>query len=94
MLTSLQAPEQTKGAAPDQENAPSVTYETNHNADRATEKVFCTLQARFAVAGHTLYRSVTADGTMLYVAGKWGYFRDLKSIEAVAAFLMLIGGQA
>ena len=94
MLTVLQAPEKTKGAAPDQENAPSATNEANHNADRATEKAFCTLQARLAVAGHTLYRTVNTDGTMLYVAGKWAYFRELKSIEAVAAFLMLIGGQA
>jgi hypothetical protein len=94
MLTSLQALEKTKGAAPDQENAPSATNEANHNADRATEKAFCTLQARFAVAGHTLYRTVNADGTMLYLAGKWGYCCELKSLEAVAAFLMLIGGHA
>ncbi len=94
MLTSIQAANKTKGAAPDQENAPSVTNGTNHNADRAAEKAFCTLSARFAVAGHTLYRTVNADGTMLYLAGKWGYFRELKSLEAVAAFLMLIGGQA
>lgn len=94
MLTAHHAPEKTKGAASDQENSPSATNEANHNADRATEKAFCTLQARFAVAGHTLYRTVNADGTILYLAGKWGYFRELKSIEAVAAFLMLIGGHA
>lgn len=94
MLTVLQAPEKTKGAAPDQENAPSVTNEANHNADRAAEKAFCTLRARFAVAGHTLYLTVNADGTILYLAGKWGYCRELKNLEAVAAFLMLIGGRA
>ena len=94
MLTAHQAPEKTKGAAPDQENAPSVTNGTNHNADRAEEKAFCTLQTRFVVAGHTLYRTVNADETILYLAGKWGYFRELKSLEAVATFLMLIGGQA
>lgn len=94
MLTSLQALEKTKSAASDHENAPFVTNGTNHNTDRAAAKAFCTLQARFVVAGHTLYRTVNADGTMLYLAGKWGYFRELKSIEAVAAFLMLIGGHA
>ena len=94
MLTSIQATKKTKGAAPDQENAPFVTNGANHNADRAAEKAFCTLQARFVVAGHTLYRTVNADGTILYLAGKWGYFRELRSLEAVAAFLMLIGGQA
>lgn len=94
MLTARQAPEKTKGAAPNQENAPSVTNRTNHNADRAEEKAFCTLQTRFVEAGHTLYRTVNADGTILYLAGKWGYFRELKSLEAVTAFLMLIGGQA
>jgi hypothetical protein len=55
-------------------------------------KAFATLQARFAIVGHTLYRAVNADGTILYLAGKWGYFRELGTLEAVAAFLVTIGG--
>jgi hypothetical protein len=55
-------------------------------------KAFSTLQAKFAIAGHTLYRTVNPDGTILYLVGKWGYFRELKNLEAVAAFLAMIGG--
>ena len=56
--------------------------------------IFATLQAKFAIVGHTLYRTVNPDGSILYLAGKWGYFRELKNLEAVAAFLAMIGGQA
>jgi hypothetical protein len=69
---------------------------TKHEADVTPKvddaKAFATLQAKFAIAGHTLYRTVNPDGTILYLAGKWGYFRELKNLESVAAFLALIGG--
>jgi len=94
MLTARQTPEKTKGAAPDQENAPFATNRANSNADRAAERAFCTLRAQFAVLGHCLYRIVSGDGTILYLAGKWGYCRELKSLEAAAIFLKLIGGRA
>jgi hypothetical protein len=87
--------EPTKDENPLAGGFPSATTK-KHNADvtpnYADAKAFATLQARFAIAGHTLYRTVNPDGTILYLAGKWGYFRELKNLEAVAAFLALIGG--
>jgi hypothetical protein len=74
---------------------PSATTK-KHEADVTPKvqdaKAFATLQAQFALLGHTLYRTVNPDGTILYLAGKWGYFRELKNLEAVAAFLAMIGG--
>lgn len=81
-----------KSAAPDQENALFTTNTVKHSAELNERKAFETLHAKFAMVGHTLYRTVNRDGTLLYLAGKWGYFRELKGLEAVAAFLALIGG--
>ena len=69
---------------------------TKHIWDSATnrdaEKCFSTWQARYAICGHTLYRTASADGTILYLASRWGMVRELKTLEAVAAFFALIGG--
>ena len=81
-----------KSAAPDQENALFTTNPRKHTPDQPENKAFTTLQAKFATLGHTLYRTVNSDGTILYLAGKWGYFREMKGLEAVAAFLAFIGG--
>ncbi len=85
----------TKANGPLERAAGGVTGQ-KHKADVSVNhdenKLFSTLQAKFALAGHTLYRTVNADGTMLYLAGKWGYFREIKGLEAVAAFLAMIGG--
>ena len=78
--------EQAAGGVTGQKHKPDVSV--NHNES----KVYATLQAKCALAGHTLYRTINADGTVLYLAGKWGYFRELKGLEAVAAFLAMIGG--
>lgn len=75
-------------------SAATKQHEANHSAIRDEEKAFSTWRAKFALVGHTLYRTVNADGSILYLAGKWGYFRELKSLEAVAAFLAQIGGRA
>ena len=64
----------------------------NASADHDENKAFATLQAKFAIVGHTLYRTVNPDGSILYLAGKWGYFREIKGLQAVAAFLAMIGG--
>jgi hypothetical protein len=85
-------PTKTKSAAPDQESAPFATNSSKHTADHDENKLYSTLQAKFALAGHTLYRTANADGSILYLAGKWGYFREIKGLEAVAAFLSIIGG--
>ena len=57
-------------------------------------KSFATLQAKFALLGHTLHSSVNADATIVFLAGRWGYFKELKNLEAATAFLIFIGGAA
>lgn len=94
MRASTQAPEKTKGAAPDQENAPSVTNYSNDSAVRAVERAFFTVQAKLAMPGPARYRTTIFDGTILFLAGKWRCFRELTSLEAAAALLMQIGGQS
>ena len=57
-------------------------------------KVFASLAARFALAGHTLSRSNPADGAGLYFAARWGMSRALPDLQATAHFLAQIGGNA
>ena len=72
--------------------ATSTKLIKEHTSDHAENKAFTALKAQFARVGHTLNRTVNPDGTIFYLAGKWGYFRHLKGLEAVAAFLAFIGG--
>ena len=55
-------------------------------------KAFATLAARFAFAGQTLTHSNSADGAVLYYAGRWGLSRALHDLNAAAQFLVTIGG--
>ena len=68
-----------------------------HISDSATnrdaEKCFSTWQARYAICGHTLYRTASADVEILYLASRWGMLREMKSLEAVAQFYEQIGGR-
>lgn len=61
--------------------------------NRDAEKCFSTWQARYAIYGHTLYRTASSDGAILYLASRWGLIRELKSLEAVASFFGMIGGK-
>lgn len=63
---------------------------TVSNAD----KVFSTLAARFALAGHSLTRCTSPDGAAVYYAGRWGMSRALPDLNAAAQFLAQIGGAA
>lgn len=73
-------------------NATEQKHMAEFNPHCDESKLYSTLQAKFALAGHTLYKTINPDGTVIYLAGKWGYFRELKGLEAVAAFLAMIGG--
>ena len=68
------------------------TRHTNHIVNHDENQVFETLRAKFAQAGHTFSRTENLDGTIYYLASRWGLFRDLKGLEAAAAFLAVIGG--
>ena len=58
-----------------------------------TDKAFSTWQAKFAMHGHTLYRTASADGSILYLAARWGMTRELPTLDAVATFYAQIGGK-
>lgn len=64
----------------------------DHNAISSEIATFSQLEAQFARAGHTLRQKANRDGTIYYLASRWGMFRELKGLEAAAAFLAVIGG--
>jgi hypothetical protein len=63
-------------------------------SDAGTGKAFAMLAARFAMAGHTLTRSIAPDGAVMYYAGRWGMSRALPDLQAAAQLLAQIGGAA
>jgi hypothetical protein len=73
-------------------SATEQKHEANNTAITDEVKPFSTLQAKFAIAGHVLCKTINPDGSILYLASRWGFVRELKSLEAVAAFLAMIGG--
>lgn len=58
-----------------------------------TDKEFATLQAQFALHGHTLHRQGSGEASGgLYVA-RWGLVRDLATPDDARRFLEQIGGR-
>ncbi len=86
------AAKEKAGVEPGNFGAITTKHEGDSSACCAERKEFATLQARFAMVGHVLYRVIGLDGRVLYVAGRWGYLRELPDLAAVSAFLALIGG--
>lgn len=67
---------------------------TGHDAVGSTapdDKTFSTLQAKFALLGHTLTASTTA-GRTLYTVSRWGQSRVFSHLHDVDAFLRQVGG--
>ena len=60
-----------------------------------TDKQFATLQAQFALHGHTLYKSGPGDGPgpVTYMAERLGMVRYLPTLDDAEKFLAQIGGQ-
>jgi hypothetical protein len=85
MTTALQVPEKTKGAAPDQENAPSA----NHSADHTSEKLIATIRAKLCHSGgRVLYRASADDGTpAFFVVSPWGQIRQFATLDEIQATL-------
>ena len=69
-----------------------TTDNLNFPTGQRAGKAFATLAARFAFAGQTLTHSNSADGAVLYYAGRWGLSRALHDLNAAAQFLVTIGG--
>lgn len=62
-----------------------------HAATHDTEaKRFATLQAQFAMLGHTLHQS--GPGPVSYLAERWGMARHLPTLGDAEQFLAQIGG--
>ena len=66
---------------------PSATHDTD-------AKRFVTLQAQFALLGHTLHQSVPGDGlgAVSYLAERWGMARYLPTLDDAEQFLGQVGG--
>lgn len=64
--------------------------------DAAGAKRFATLQARFALTGHTLRQCSPSDGPgpAGYLTERWGMARHLPTLEDADRFLAQIGGAA
>lgn len=73
-------------------SATTTKHGYDHNLIGNESKAFFDLESKFARAGHKLSRTTTIDGGVIYLASKWGYVKELRSLETVAAFLALIGG--
>ena len=58
------------------------------------QKRFTTLQAKFAMHGHTLHQSGLGDGLgpVSYLAGRWGMLRYLPTLENADRFLLQVSG--
>ncbi|MBC7617550.1 MAG: hypothetical protein H7293_00915 [Candidatus Saccharibacteria bacterium] len=55
--------------------------------------MFHTLRAAYALHGHALHRTCSADGTVTYRAERWGLVRYLPTIDTARKFLEQIGGR-
>ena len=66
-----------------------------HAGTHETEaKRFATLQAQFAMLGHTLHQSGPDDGPgpVSYLAQRWGMARYLPTLADAEQFLIQVGG--
>lgn len=73
--------------------AGSAINDLDFPTSERNDKAFSTLRATFAIKGQTLYRTNTADGSVIYWAERWGLVRHLPTIDAVRRFLEQIGGR-
>ncbi|CAN5154328.1 hypothetical protein BH10PSE16_BH10PSE16_43250 [soil metagenome] len=64
------------------------------STDTTQAKRFATLQAQFALHGHTLHQSGPGDGPgpVSYLAEKWGMARHLPTLDDAEQFLIQVGG--
>lgn len=89
-------------AAPQKAQSPGATGQSaDETKDTAifalaepADKSFATLQAQFAMRGHSLTRSHRADdGRITYTVSRWGQSRAFSHWHDVRAFLVQIGGR-
>jgi hypothetical protein len=74
------------------QSAGSTTTQNIHQKN-VDDKEFFTLRARLSLVGHCLYQVKNDDHTTSFLVTKWGYTRELKTLNDVSKFLVQIGGQ-
>jgi len=92
MIALPQTPNKLKSVAHDQATALSTKADHDYSPNHDENQASTTLRSNVALIGYTLSRTTTIDGGVIYLASKWGMFRELKGLEAVAALFALIGG--
>ena len=70
----------------DNANLPPAEFLSNYT------KRFATLQAKFALKGHAFHQSSRNDGTVDYMAERWGMARYLLTLSDAEKFLIPVGG--
>ena len=80
-------PKKTPEPSKENPSAPNTAQFT------ATDKLFSSLQAAYALRGHTLNRTTSENGTSSYWAERWGLVRYLPTLHDAALFLAQIGGR-
>ena len=93
-MTHTTTKEKAPGTCDSKGLVTDTTNDLNCPTGQREGKAFATLAARFAHAGHTLTHSNSAEGAVLYCAGRWGLSRTLHDLDAAAQFLTQIGGKA
>jgi hypothetical protein len=87
-------------SAPKSENPAATGQNANQNSNddilptaENVGKQIATLQARFALLGHTLQTAKREnDGRVTYTIARWGQSRSFTHLHDVQAFLAQIGG--
>lgn len=57
------------------------------------DKRFATLAAQYALAGHSLIRAQTDEGSAPYYCSRWGWIRPVASLEHAEQLLKQITGK-
>ena len=86
------SPKEKAQGATNTEGLPTNTNGINFGTADYSSKAFSRLQAKFALEGHLLRRTVSSDGGWSYVAERWGQARALRTLDEVRGFLVQIGG--
>ena len=71
----------------------ATAQETTPLDSTVDQKTFTTIQAQFALKGHTLQKQNRADdGRIAYLVSRWGQTRTFSHWHDLQAFLTQIGG--
>jgi hypothetical protein len=73
--------------------AGNTINDLNFPTAERNDKAFSSLRAAFALRGHALHRTDSADGAVTYWAERWGLVRFLPTIDTARRFLEQIGGR-